>query len=123
MTSEVTQAASDTSQAESKPWAVYTLCGRDIEFAEPSLEQMMVLRRLARQLDDDAVPNNRKLVLMAKVLDAVSALMVREEDVDYSDQLVLERKVSLDELGPMIRTALSGSKAAQSKPQRRVRRR
>ena len=122
---EATEAVSESSEATPKPYAVYPVRGREIEFKRPTTEQLMVMRRLARLLDDDTLAPSRQLVVLAKILDAVSACMVSDDDVDYIDQLVLERKAGVEELAPMITVALTGSatvKAPTTGP-RRVRRR
>ena len=112
-----------------KPWGVVTMKGREVVFQRPNPEQLMVLRRLARQLDEGDDTPSRKLILMAKILDAASALMTTDEERDYVDQLVLERKVDIEELGPMIQVALVGDEglksltAPKTGPVRRVRRR
>ena len=112
-----------------KPWGVVTMKGREVVFQRPNPEQLMVLRRLARQLDEGDATPSRKLILMAKILDAASALMTTDEERDYVDQLVLERKVDIEELGPMIQVALVGDEglksltAPKTGPVRRVRRR
>lgn len=115
--------------APEKPWGVFTMKGRPVVFQRPNPEQLMVLRRLARHLDEGDATPSRKLILMAKILDAASALMTTDDERDYVDQLVLERKVDIDELGPMIQVALVGDEglkslqAPKNGPARRVRRR
>lgn len=115
--------------ADEKPWGVFTMRGRDIVFMRPNPEQLMVLRRLSRHLDEADSTASRKLIVMAKILDAASALMTSDDDRDYVDQLVLERKVDIEELGPMIQMALVGEaglktlEAPKTGPARRVRRR
>lgn len=118
-----------TEPSGDKAWVVYNLSGRDVEFQRPSPEQMMVLRRLARQLDDPQVTISRQFILMAKILDAISACMVKEDDVEYADQLVLERKIGMEELTPMIVAVLRGEKdpapttgPVKKAPAKRVRR-
>lgn len=130
MTSPATSAPpveTDTTEAKPKPYAVFTLLGRDIEFKPPTPEGLMVMRRLNRQLGDAAALPSRQIILMAKILDAVSGAMVSEEDVDYVDQLVLDRKVGMEELVPMIAMAIGGQDvgkpAPKTGPAKRVRRR
>lgn len=137
MTSRVTKTDSEpevvtgevTEKAPEKPWGVFTMKDRTIVFVRPNPEQLMVLRRLARQLDEGEAVASRRLITMAKILDAASALMTNDDDRDYVDQLVLERKVDIEELGPMIQVALVGDeglktlKAPTTGPAKRVRRR
>lgn len=136
MTSRATKAAPvtpDTTEAASEPTetkkhAVYTLRGRDIEFKAPTAEQLMVMRRLSRQLGEEGRKPSRTLITLAKILDAVSACMVSEDDVDYVDQLVLDRKLGVDELAPMITVAIAGDEGLKAQapttgPKPRVRRR
>lgn len=130
MSSDVTETVSEPSEATAEPkfWATHTIGGREIHFNRPTPEQFMVLRRLAIQLDDSET-NSRRVTAMAKILDAVSACMASDDEIDFVDNLVLSRKVSLDELTPMIRACLSGpnvDKPAASKngpATKRVRRR
>lgn len=126
MTSGDTPVVTETS--ETPAWVVYNLAGRDVEFVRPSPEQLMVLRKLARQLGDPNQTAGRQIVTMGKVLDAISACMVREEDGDYADSLVLDRKIDLADLTPMIVTVLTGEDAGKTPapktgPAKRVRRR
>lgn len=129
MTSGDTTAVPDTSEApeKPKPWAVHTLAGRDIEFSMPSPEQLMVLRRVARQLSAPDATLSSQIVNMAKVLDAISACMVNPADSEYADGLVLDRTVGLEELVPMIQAVLRGpgvdKEPAPKTGPRRVRRR
>lgn len=128
MTSGDTVTVPDPSGATEKQekWAVYNLAGRDIEFAMPSPEQLMVLRRVARQLGDPNITLSGQIQGMAKVLDAVSACMVNPADVDYADGLVLDRKVDIEDLVPMIQAVLRGPgkpEAPKTGPVKRVRRR
>lgn len=130
MPSKATAAVSEPSETTAeKPkfWATHTIGGREIHFNAPTPEQLMVLRRLAKQLDESET-NARRLTAMAKVLDAISACMSSEEEVDFVDGLVLARKVGMDELGPMIGVCLSGPNAGKESapkngPAKRVRRR
>ena len=125
MTSGDTTTVPEPSEATSK-WAVYNLAGRDIEFTMPSPEQLMVLRRVARQLGDPNTTLSGQIQGMAKVLDAVSACMVNPADVDYADGLVLDRKLDLEALVPMIQAVLRGpgkAEAPKAGPVKRVRRR
>ena len=87
----------------------------------------MVLRRVARHLGDPNTTLSAQIANMAKVLDAISACMIDPGDVDYTDALVLDRKVGMEELVPLIKAVLAGTsaKAAAPKngPAKRVRRR
>ena len=107
MTSGDTATVPEPSEATEK-WAVYNLAGREIEFTMPSPEQLMVLRRVARQLADPHATLSGHIQGMAKVLDAVSACMVNPADSDYADGLVLDRKIDLEGLVPMITAVLRG---------------
>lgn len=108
-------------------WAVYRLEGRDVHFVAPTPEQLMVLRRLSRQLSQDNQSPGRVLTTIAKVLDAVSACMSSDAERDYADQLVLDRKIDIDVLSEMIQVALAGpglgGAPAKKAAPRRVRRR
>lgn len=125
MTSGDTVTVPDASEATDK-WAVYDLAGREIEFSMPSPEQLMVLRRVARQLNAPDVTLSGQIQGMAKVLDAISACMINPADQDYADGLVLDRKLNLEALVPMIQAVLRGpgkSEAPKTGPAKRVRRR
>lgn len=124
-TKAVPEASDDTESAEPTYWATYAIGGRDIHFNMATPEQLMVLRRLARQLGDPGNEVGRQITTMAKILDAISACMSSDEERDFVDQLVLDRVVGIDELAPLIRAALAGP-AKEEKPKgpaRRVRRR
>lgn len=126
MTSGDTATVPEPSETTVEKWAVYTLAGRDIEFVMPSPEQLMVLRRVARQLNAPTATISDHIQNMAKVLDAVSACMVNPADVDYADGLVLDRKLDLEALVPMIQAVLRGpnrdEKPAPKNGPKRVRR-
>lgn len=125
-TATVPEPSEDTAEAEAK-WCVYNLQGRDIEFVQPSPEQLMVLRRVARQLNAPDATISGQINAMAKVLDAISACMINPADSDYADNLVLDRKVDLDGLSQMIKAVLHGNSpqaaAPKNGPKSRVRRR
>ncbi len=127
MTSGDTATVPDPSETvDEGKWAVYSLAGREIEFAMPSPEQLMVLRRVARQLGDPNATLSGQIQGMAKVLDAISACMINPADVDYADGLVLDRKLDLEALVPMIQAVLRGPgkpEAPKAGPAKRVRRR
>jgi len=128
MTSEATAAVSTTPEdTKPAPWATHEIAGRTITFVAPTPEQLMVLRRLSRQLDDETNVKGQ-LITLAKVLDAVSACIATDDDRDFVDQLVLDRKAGVDELAPLIVKALRGpnadkATAPKNGPARRVRRR
>lgn len=127
MTTEAIEGVVESS-GDTKPkewWAVFPLKGRDVHFLPPSPEQLMVLRRLARQLNVDGQPAGRVMTTMAKILDAVSACMSSDEERDYADQLVLDREIDMDTLAQMIKAALGGPNRQPEKkaPAKRVRRR
>lgn len=127
MTSEVTAAVSEPSKdTEPTFWATHVIGGREIHFNQPTIEQLMVLRRVARQLGDETNTYSRTLTLLGKALDAVSACISTQEESDFVDQLVLDRKIDIGELGPMVQACLAGpgaDKPAKPEPKRRVRRR
>jgi hypothetical protein len=116
---------SEATEPGPKKWAVYNLAGRDIEFAMPSPEQLMVLRRVARQISSPDATISGQITGMGKVLDAISACMVNPADSEYADGLVLDRKIELEGLVPMITAVLRGPNAQQAEPAKpkRVRRR
>lgn len=89
-------------------WAKAPLNGRLIEFHPPNPAQLMVLRRLSRQLGSEK-GQGRQFLLVAQILDAVSALMMSQEDRDWADLEVLEGRADLPELTPLIMAAIGGS--------------
>ncbi len=120
------ESASDVAE---QPWATHTLRGREITFVQPTPEQLMVLRRLSRQLDTPVA--SRRLITLAKMLDATSACMGSDAEREYVDQLVLDRIIDLGDLTPMITVALLGTEgvkeagkleAPKTGPVKRVRR-
>lgn len=115
---------------ESTEWGSTDLNGRTIVFNQPNPAQLIVLRRLNRQLQA-AKTEGQKFFLIAQFLDAVSALMVSDEDRVWADTEVLEGRVELDALNPLIIAAIGGNevlaqwktdKAAKKTAPRRVRR-
>lgn len=119
----VVEPSEDTPKA-SEEWAKHTFVGREITLLRPTPEQLMVLRRLARQLDDPNATSSQTLTRMAKILDAISACIATEDDRDYVDERVLSREAGIDELAPLIQATLAGpGKPAKAEPKRRVRRR
>lgn len=111
-------------EAEDKPWATYVFDGREITFRRPSAEQLMVMRRITRDLSG-AQGDMRTVRGMEKILNAVSALMMTDDDRDHADSAVLELRVGIDELIGMTVAAIVGpytKKAEEAKPQKRVRR-
>lgn len=109
-------------------WGSAVLNGRAIAFNQPNPAQLIVLRRLSRQLDM-AKNNGEKFFLVAKMLDAVSALMVSDADREWADLEVLEGRADLDRVIPLMVAAIGGNETLaayeareeQPKP-RRVRR-
>jgi hypothetical protein len=89
-------------------WGQAPLNGRIITFNQPNPTQYMVMRRLARQLNAAKTDRDR-FFLVAQFLDAVSALMIREEDRRYADTEVLEGRADLPELTPLLIAAIGGS--------------
>ena len=126
-TATVPEPSEDTAETADAKWCVYNLQGRDIEFVQPTPEQLMVLRRVARQLNAPDATVSAQINNMAKVLDAISACMINPDDSDYADGLVLDRKVDLSQLSDMIRAVLHGTtpqaEAPKNGPKPRVRRR
>lgn len=114
-----------------KEWGSAELNGRRIEFNQPNPAQLIVLRRLNRQLDT-ATGTGEKFLLVAKMLDAVSALMVSDVDREWADMEVLEGRADLDKVTPLMIAAIGGNEVRDSwearqgqeevKPPRRVRR-
>lgn len=111
-------------------WGEAELNGRTIRFNQPNPAQLIVLRRLNRQLQG-AKTDGQKFFLVAQFLDAVSALMVNEEDRVWADMEVLEGRADLDALNPLILAAIGGNEvkaqweadqAAKKTAPRRVRR-
>lgn len=109
-------------------WGSAVLNGRAIAFNQPNPAQLIVLRRLSRQLDM-ARNGGEKFLLVAKMLDAVSALMVSDADREWADLEVLEGRADLDRVIPLMIAAIGGNETLaayeareeQPKP-RRVRR-
>lgn len=111
-------------------WSAAELGGRRIAFRRPSPAQLIVLRRLNRQLDTTK-DFGQKFMITAKFMDAVSALMISDADREWADMEVLEGRVDLPEITPLIVAAIGGPEAhaawkAQeadpTPPPRRVRR-
>lgn len=109
-------------------WGSAVLNGRRIVFNQPNPAQLIVLRRLNRQLDT-AKNGSQKFLLVAKMLDATSALMVSDADREWADLEVLEGRANLDTVTPLLIVAIGGNETLaayeareeQPKP-RRVRR-
>lgn len=115
-------------EAPVKEWGAATLNGRSIAFNAPNPAQLIVLRRLSRKLDM-AKTEGEKFFLVAQILDAVSALMMSDDDRNWADLEVLEGRADLDRVIPLMIAAITGSEGLanweareeQPKP-RRVRR-
>lgn len=115
---------------EAAVWGEAPLNGRIITFKMPNPTQLMVMRRLSRQLNA-ATEDRARFFLVAQFLDAVSALMINEDDRMYADTEVLEGRADLPELTPLIVAAIGGAEIfeqwqnqtpAKKAPARRVRR-
>lgn len=92
-------------------WGSAVLSGRRITFNQPNPAQLIVLRRLNRQLQGTK-SEGRKFLLIAQFLDAVSALMVSDDDREFADLEVLEGRVDLDGMSPLIIAAIAGDEIA-----------
>lgn len=92
----------------SDEWGSAELNGRRIVFDQPNPAQLMVLRRMHRQLDMAKNPG-QKFLLVAKILDAVSALIVSDADREWCDLEVLEGRADLDAVTPLIIAAIGGN--------------
>lgn len=123
----VDEITSDETPEQEPEWGSTELNGRRIVFKRPAPEQHMVLRRLARRLDT-AKTGGEQFKVLASVLDAVSALMISEEDRDFADTEVLEGRANLEALTPLIMVAVAGNgilekaEADAKKPRKAVRR-
>lgn len=96
---------------EAVEWGSAVLSGRRIVFNQPNPAQLIVLRRLNRQLQGTK-SEGRKFLLIAQFLDAVSALMVSDDDREFADLEVLEGRVDLDGMSPLIIAAIAGDEIA-----------
>lgn len=111
-------------------WGEAPLNGRVIRFKMPNPTQLMVMRRLSRQLNA-ATDDRARFFLVAQFLDAVSALMINDDDRMFADTEVLEGRADLPELTPLIVAAIGGAEVfeqwqnqtpGKKPPARRVRR-
>lgn len=96
----------------SEEWGAAELNGRRIVFNQPNPAQLIVLRRLNRQMGS-AKTEGQKFFLIAQFLDAVSALMVDQADRDWADTEVLEGRADLPELTPLIVAAVGGNETVE----------
>lgn len=87
--------------------------GRDIRVAVPTPEQMLVLTRLADRFapgEDGSGPTfesgEKALAALNRMLNAVTALIVDDDDVEFVEDLLVARRATMEEIAGFTRTAL-----------------
>lgn len=83
--------------------------GRKIEVTAPSMEQLMVIMRLEKQIANmvgSEVAVNTAIKMMDKTFVATCSILVNDADVDFLEDLMLRKEVTVTELIPFLTTAL-----------------
>lgn len=101
--------------------------GRTIEVQAPSIEQIVIIRRLQKTFADTAklkeIDAEEAVRLMDRALKAITSITVNPGDVDFVEDLWLERKMDLEETLPLLTTSMRTLEAANTSQVNRAQRR
>lgn len=101
--------------------------GRRIEVQAPSIEQVVIIRRLQTTFGDAAkmksIEADEAVRLMDRALKAITSVTVNREDVDFVEDLWLERKMNLEETLPLLTTSMKILEEANADQLNRAQRR
>lgn len=100
---------------------------RRIAVKTPSVEQIVVIRRLQKRFTDAAAETamtaERAVALMSRALTAITSIVVEQDDKDYIEDLWLDGEIDMTETLPLLTTALNSLKDANKDQQNRASRR
>lgn len=99
-----------------QPWGSVTLDGVEVVFSSPTPEQLLVIRRLSRQIDRDGLTPAQMMNVLGKVLDGISAMIEDEAQRDHVDTMMLERRLDSEALTNLVRTAIAGNSPEAAAP-------
>lgn len=101
--------------------------GRTIEVRAPDLEQIVIIRRLQRVFSDAAklkdIEAEEALKLMDRALKAVTSVTVNPEDLEFIEDLWLDRKIRLEQTLPLLTASMKALEAANADQMNRAERR
>lgn len=101
--------------------------GRTIEVQAPDLEQVVIIRRLQRVFSDAAklkeIEAEEALRLMDRALKAVTSITVNPGDVEFVEDLWLDRKIKLEQTLPLLTASMKALEAANADQMNRAKRR
>ena len=101
--------------------------GRQIEVRAPDFEQIVIIRRLQKVFSDAAamktIEAEKALKLMDRALLAATSVTVHPEDVEFIEDLWLDRKIKMEATLPLLTAAMKALEAANSDQTNREQRR
>lgn len=101
--------------------------GRTIEVRAPELEQVVIIRRLQVVFSDasrlENITAERAVKLMDRALKAITSVTVNPEDVEFIEDLWLDRKLKLEETLPLMTASMKALEAANADTMNRAKRR
>lgn len=101
--------------------------GRRIEVQAPSVEQIVVIKRLQKRFTDAAAESSmtaeRAISMMNRALTAILSIVVNQVDKDFVEDLWLDREITMEETLPLLTKAMKCLEAANADQQNRATRR
>jgi hypothetical protein len=98
--------------------AVVDFRGRMIEVSAPEIEQVMVIRRMQSLFANAAkmreITADEAVRLMDRALKAVCAVVVKREDVEFLEDLLLTRQAKIEDTLPLLRESLQALERANA---------
>lgn len=98
--------------------AVVDFRGRRIEVTAPEIEQVMVIRRMqslfASAAKMEQITADEAIRLMDRALKAVCSVVVRADDVEFLEDLLLTRQAKIEDTLPLLRESLQALERANA---------
>lgn len=78
------------------------LAGKQVEVRQPTDLQIMMLAREAKKITKESVPGDQKIIAVGTILDIMEALIVKQEDLEHIQDLVVKGQFRLTDMMSMI---------------------
>jgi hypothetical protein len=117
-----------TDTAKDKPISTMVVFhGRKIEVRAPEIEQVMIIRRMQSLFENaaktDTITADNAIRLMDRALKAVCSVIIDPEDIEFIEDLLLERKATLESTLPLLQESLRALELANAENGNRAERR
>lgn len=101
--------------------------GRRIEVKAPSVEQIVVIKRLQKRFTDAAAETNltaeRAVAMMNRALTAILSIVANQDDKEFVEDLWLDAAINMEETLPLLTRAMKCLEEANANQQNRATRR